>query len=272
VYPAQPIETQQSTIHPPYPLTMESFYRWYAEQGCPKIDDDYSYGPQSVSKACEEAEVTLSSESDSDSYYSDCFEIVSARDPTPPNAHRGTATAQSVQSIETCYNTPVGHFHVEQEAHRKIKVQPRRYVNPRRVGKKKPLDPRPRQTPTKVKRYAQPTQLRASDTPRRNEEERRVELNIHKQPLQRRKSRRSRHRRTYPGTDHRQVRKTQPKQPPRTIGTRTLVVPYISTYHIHTKYLLNSPRLAEKKPHCEHKRREWRNNDLIPYITTAPAG
>jgi hypothetical protein len=65
--------------------------------------------------------------------------------PTPPNAHMGTSTTQSVHSsIEACYKTPVGHFHVEHEAHGKVEVQHPRYVNPRRVGKKKPLD---RQTP-----------------------------------------------------------------------------------------------------------------------------
>jgi hypothetical protein len=77
------LETQQPA---PYPLTMESFYSWYAEQGCPKINDDYSYGPQPVSKACEEAEVNFSSESDSHSRYLDCFDSVSARDQTPPNS------------------------------------------------------------------------------------------------------------------------------------------------------------------------------------------
>jgi hypothetical protein len=33
-----------------------------------------------------------------------------------------------------------------------VEVQHPRHVNPRRVGKKKPLDPRPQQTPTKAKR------------------------------------------------------------------------------------------------------------------------
>jgi hypothetical protein len=96
-------------------------------------------------------------------------------------------------------------------------------------------------------------------------EERRVESKIHKQPHRRRKSRRFKHsRRTYPGTDQRQVCKTQHKQP-RTIGrTRTLAVHYISTNHLHTKHILNTPRLDEMRPHCEHKRREWRENDLIP--------
>jgi hypothetical protein len=74
------------------------------------------------------------------------------------------------------------HFDVEHEAHRKDEVQHPRYVNPGRVGKKKPLDPRPRQAPTKAKRN----------------EERRVESKIHKQPHQRRKSRIFKHnRRTY---------------------------------------------------------------------------
>jgi hypothetical protein len=133
--------------------------RWYAEQGCPKINDDYSYGPQPVSKAREEAEVALSSESDSDSYYSDCFDSAKARYPTPPNAHMGTVATQSVHSIEACYKTPMGHFYVEHDVHRKVEVQHPRNLNPRRVGKKT----RPRQTPTKAKRYTQPTQLRASD-------------------------------------------------------------------------------------------------------------
>jgi hypothetical protein len=198
----------------------------------------------------QEAEVTLSSESDSDSYYSDRLDSVSARDPTPtpPYAHVGTATAQSVHSIEACYETPVGHFHIGQEAHRKVEVQYPRYVNPRRVGKKKPLDPGPRQTPTKVRRN----------------EELRVESKIHKQPHQRRKSKRFKHnRRTYPGTDQRKVCKTHHKQP-RTIGTRTLAVPYIiSTHQTYTEHTY-TPRLDKMRPHCEHKRREWRENDLIP--------
>jgi hypothetical protein len=54
---AQPTETHPPTIHPPYPLTMESFYRWYAVQGCPKINPDYSNEPQPVSKTREEASV-----------------------------------------------------------------------------------------------------------------------------------------------------------------------------------------------------------------------
>jgi hypothetical protein len=29
-------------------LHHESFYRWYAEQGCPKINDDYSYSTRSI--------------------------------------------------------------------------------------------------------------------------------------------------------------------------------------------------------------------------------
>jgi hypothetical protein len=122
----------------------------------------------------------------------------------------GTPTTQSVHSIEACYKTPIGHFHVEHEALRKVEAQHPRHVNPRRrVGKKKPLDPRPRQTPMKTKRN----------------EERRVESKIHKRPHQRRK--RFKHsRRTYPGTVQRQVCKTQHKEP-RTIGTRTPFTPNI---------------------------------------------
>jgi hypothetical protein len=70
--------------------------------------------------------------------------------------------------MEACYIAPVGHFHVEQEAHRNVEVLHPRYLNPRRVGIKKPLDPRGlRQTPTKAKRYthSRPTQLR---TPHNN--------------------------------------------------------------------------------------------------------
>jgi hypothetical protein len=116
-----------------------------AEQGCPTSNPDYSWIP-TVSKAREEAEVTLSSESDLDSYYSDCFDNAKARYPTPPNAHIGTVTTQSVHSIEACYKTPVGHFYVEHEVHRKTEVQHPRYLNLRRVGKKKLLDPRPTDT------------------------------------------------------------------------------------------------------------------------------
>jgi hypothetical protein len=115
-------------------LTTESFFRWYIEQGCPTINPGYSWTP-TASKVCEEAEVTLSSESDFDSYYSDCLN--SARDTTPPNAHIGTATTQIVQSIEACYIATVGNFYEEHKVHRKVEVQHRRYLNPRRVGKKK---------------------------------------------------------------------------------------------------------------------------------------
>jgi hypothetical protein len=141
---AQPTETHSPTIHPPYPLTMESFYRWYAEQGCSTPNPDYSWTPN-VCKAREKAETTISSESDSDSHYSDRFDSAKAPYSTPPNTHMGTPTT-SVHSIEACYKTPVGHFfHVEHEALRKVEAQHPRHVNPRRrVGKKKPLDPRPR--------------------------------------------------------------------------------------------------------------------------------
>jgi hypothetical protein len=119
--PQRPIHLPST--HPPYPLTMESFYRWYAEQGC-------STPPRTpnVSKASEKAEATISSESDPDSYYSDYFD--------------------------------------------------------------------------------------------------------NKQPT--------------------------------TIETRSLAVPYISPNHLHTKHILNTPRLDERRSHCEQKRREWRENDLIP--------
>jgi hypothetical protein len=130
---------------------MESFYRWYAEQGCPTPNPDYSWTPN-VSKAREKAEATISSESDSDSHYSDRFDSAKAPDPTPPNAHMGTPTTQSVHLIEACYKTPVGHFHVEYEALRKVEVQHPWHVHPRRAGKKKPLDPRPQHTLTKAKR------------------------------------------------------------------------------------------------------------------------
>jgi hypothetical protein len=112
-------------------------YRTLADSPTPEIPTNRGIVEDLKRKDPQGAEDTLSSESDSDSY------SVSARDPTPtpPNAHVGTATAQSVHSIEACYETPVGHFHVVgQEAHRKVEVQCPRYVNPRRVGKKKPLD------------------------------------------------------------------------------------------------------------------------------------
>jgi hypothetical protein len=50
-----------------------------------------------------------------------------------------------------------------------------------------------------------------------------------------------RHRRTYPETNQKQVRKTRPNKQPRTKGTRTLAVPYISTNHLHIKHILNTP-------------------------------
>jgi hypothetical protein len=82
-----------------------------------------SYEPQPVSKPREEAEVTLSSESDSDSYY----DSAKARDPTPPNSHIGTATTQIVHSVEACYIAPVGHFHKEHEVPKRVEIQHRRY-------------------------------------------------------------------------------------------------------------------------------------------------
>jgi hypothetical protein len=112
---------------------------------CPTANPDYSsYEPQPVSKTREEAEVTLSSESDSDSYY----DSAKARDPTPPNSHIGTATTQIVHSVEACYIAPVGHFHKEHEVPKRVEIQHRRYSNPRRVGKKKLLDPTPNTTAT----------------------------------------------------------------------------------------------------------------------------
>jgi hypothetical protein len=91
---AYPTETHPPTIHPPYPLTMETGM----EQGC----STPPWTPN-VSKAREKAEATISSESDSDSYYSDYFDSANAPDPTPTNAHMGTPTTQSVHSIEVCY-------------------------------------------------------------------------------------------------------------------------------------------------------------------------
>jgi hypothetical protein len=88
---------------------MESFYRWYEEQGCPTPNPDYSWTPN-VSKAREKAEAAISSESDSDSYFSDYLDSENVPDPTPTNAHMGTPTTQSVHSIEACYKAPVGHF------------------------------------------------------------------------------------------------------------------------------------------------------------------
>jgi hypothetical protein len=75
-----------------------------------------------MSLAREKAEATISSESDSYSHYSDRFDSTKAPDPTTPNAHMGTPTTQSVHSIEACYKTPVGHFHVEHEALRKVEA------------------------------------------------------------------------------------------------------------------------------------------------------
>jgi hypothetical protein len=156
----------------------------------------------------------------------------------------------------------VGHFHEAHEVPKRVEIQHRRYSNIRRVGKKKLLNPRSRQTPTKAKRYTQPTQLRAPHNPTGNEE-RQLESKIHKQ-----KGRRLRHRGTYPGTaDQRQVRKTQPK-PPRTTYIMALYVLYISTNHLHNKHILSMPRLAERRLHCEHRRRA-RSNSLI---TNHPVG
>jgi hypothetical protein len=185
-------------------------------------------------KAREEAEVSLSSESDSDSYGFDCAK---ARDTTPPNAHIGTATKQIVHSIEACYI-----FHEENQVPKRTEIQHRRYSNPRRVGKKKPLDPRPRQTQTKAKRYTH-SRPNSEHHTIHAEKERRVESKIHKPPHQRRKGRRPRHRRTYTGTDQKQVRKTQPKRP-MTTGTITLAAPNISTNRLYTKHILNTSQIS----------------------------
>jgi predicted XRE-type DNA-binding protein len=171
----------------------------------PTPNPDYSWTPN-VTKSREKAEATISSESASDSYYSDCFDSAKAPDPTLTNAHMGTPTKQSVHSIEACYKTPVGHFQVKYEARRKVEVQHPKHVNQRRVGKKKPSNPR-----TKSKRN----------------EERRVESKIYKQLHQRRKNMRlkQKKRTSLLGTDQRQVNSLA-----RTTGNRTLAVPsYIST-------------------------------------------
>jgi hypothetical protein len=112
----------------------------------------------------------------------------------PPNAHIGTDTKQIAHAIEACYIAPVGHFHEEHEGPKRAEIQHRRYSNPRRVGKKKPFDPRSTQTPTRAKRCTQPPQLRTPHNPCGNEE-RRVESQIPKLPHQRRKGRRLSHRR-----------------------------------------------------------------------------
>jgi hypothetical protein len=244
---AQPPETHPPTIHPPYLLTLESFYRWYAEQGCPTPNPDYSWTPN-VSKAPRmprPPSVPNLTQTPTTRIASIVQRHQIQHLPTPTWGH--PLRRVSTQSKHAIKHQLVGHFHVEHEALRKVETQHPRHVNPRRrVGKKKPLDPRSRQTPTKTKRN----------------EERRVESKIHKRPHQRRK-RFKHNRRTYPGTDQRQVCKTHHKQP-RTIESRTLAVPYISTDHLHTKHILNTPRLDEMRPHCEHKRREWQENDLIP--------
>jgi hypothetical protein len=115
---------ESSTHHSPtLPPHHGELLPLYAEQGCPTPNPDYSWTPN-VSKAREKAEAAISSESDPDSYYSDRFDSAKAPDSTPPNAHMGTPTTQSVHSIEA----PVGHFHVEHEALRKVEVQHPRHV------------------------------------------------------------------------------------------------------------------------------------------------
>ena len=55
------------SLHPPYPLTMESFYRWYEENGRPTAHADYSYGPPPVLKGCAKTEeIPLCSDYNSD--------------------------------------------------------------------------------------------------------------------------------------------------------------------------------------------------------------
>jgi hypothetical protein len=80
---------------------MESFYRWYAEQGCPTPNPDYSWTPN-VTKAREKAEATISSESDSDFYYSDCLDSAKAPDPAPTNAPKSGSSAPEACEPKTC--------------------------------------------------------------------------------------------------------------------------------------------------------------------------
>ena len=187
-------------------------------------------------------------------------DLQSHNEPSPPRT-----STKCLPTPGESYVAPKGHFFNESSSIALTKLNPQERSTPhlRHIRKKKKHpNPSLRQPTVKASQHTQPT------IP-------------NKPPRKCRKRNKSRHSRTclstadnrftkhnrstyYPGTDKRQVHKTQPKQL-RTTGTRTLaVVPYISTNHLHAKHILNTPRLDERRPHCEHKRREWRENDLIP--------
>ena len=167
--------------------------------------------------------------------------------------------SQSIHDISDCYIAPVGHFHEDHDDRRGAEAQRLRSSRPRRVRKKKLATERPQQ-PSKAKQHALPMLHLTFGNPRK--EERQVNSKTHKRRPHRLRG--IGHRRTHPpNTKQRQVKKTQTKLP-RPIRTRTIAVPNTSPNHLYTKLLLHTPRLTEKRPHCVHKRRERRENDLIP--------
>jgi hypothetical protein len=90
------------------------------------------------------------------------------------------------------------------------------------------LDPRSRQTPTKAKRYTQPSQLR---TPHNHTETRSG------------------------GWNRRSI-------------SNIINVEKAGDYDtggLHTKHTLSTPRLVERRPHCEHRHRARRESDRIRF-------
>lgn len=130
-----------------------------------------------------EAEVTLCSDSDSSDHLD--------KDLIPPKDERRITPSQSVNCICACYIAPVGHFHAEHEDPRRVEVQHRRSPSPRRVRKKKFIQPRP-QRKTMKKR----------DDNRKNKK-RPINSKTHKRPRRRQKG--TRHKRTHQGTNQRQT-------------------------------------------------------------------
>jgi hypothetical protein len=179
-----------------------------------------------------------------DSYYSDCFESAEARDTTPRNAHIGTATTQIVHSIEACYIAPVGHFQMNMKF---LKEQLRfstggtqtQDMSERRRLLTRDHDRHQRR---RIVIHSRPNSEHHTSTRKRGAkggiEDPKATSSTSK------RQRRPRHRRTYLGIDQKQVRKTQQPKRPMTTGTIvTLTVPYnISTNHLHTKHILNTPR------------------------------
>jgi hypothetical protein len=124
---------------------------------------------------------------------------------------------------------------------RAVEIQHRRYSNPRRRRRLLTRD-HDRHQRRRIVIHSRPNSEHHTSTRKRGAkggiEDPKATSSTSK------RQRRPRHRRTYLGTDQKQVRKTQQPKRPMTTGTIvTLTVPYnISTNHLHTKHILNTPR------------------------------